>query len=264
VDTNAFLDHLTSQNSYDGQIVHIERIPPHAPRYGELDKPLAADLHGCLSEHDLLPLYTHQAKAVNRARCGENVVIATSSASGKTLCYNIPVIEKLLVDNDSRALYLYPTKALAQDQLRGLREQFCPELFETEDFATYDGDTPQYERADIRKQARIILSNPDMLHIGILPNHSQWSRFLRHLEYVVIDEAHIYRGVFGSHLANVIRRLHSLCDIYGSKPQFICSSATIANPGELAEGMAVRILFSGTRPSSMLPGVPAAVPTPKR
>jgi len=162
-------------------------------------------------------------------------MVSTSSASGKTLCYNIPVLEAILTEQRSCALYLFPTKALAQDQLRGLHELFCPRLLGVEEFATFDGDTPQAERAEIRKRARIVLTNPDMLHVGILPNHQSWSRLLRHLRYVVVDEAHTYRGVFGSHVACVLRRLRRLCQLYGSNPQFICCSATIANPGEHAE-----------------------------
>ncbi len=185
-----------------------------------------------------MPLYTHQAEAVNAARRGDNVMVATSSASGKTLCYNVPVLEAMLTESGSRALYLFPTKALAQDQLRGLQELACPHLFPMGEFATFDGDTPQMERAEIRQRARIILTNPDMLHIGILPNHHQWSRLWRHLKYVVVDEAHIYRGVFGSHVAGVLRRLRRLCHYYGAKPQFIGCSATIANPGEHVEKLA--------------------------
>lgn len=177
-------------------------------------------------------MYTHQAEAANSARRGQNVMVSTSSASGKTLCYNLPVVESLLRERGSCAIYLFPTKALAQDQLRTLRELFYPELLSTSEFATFDGDTPQAERAEIRKKARIILTNPDMLHVGLLPNHQAWSRLLRHLRYVVIDEAHTYRGVFGSHVAGVIRRLRRLCRYYGSEPQFISCSATIANPGE--------------------------------
>jgi len=185
-----------------------------------------------------LPLYTHQAKAVNGVRQGRNVMVSTSSASGKTLCYNIPVTEAMLSERSSRAIYLFPTKALAQDQLRSLQELFYPELLKIEEFATFDGDTPQAERAEIRRRARIVLTNPDMLHMGILPNHAQWSRLLRQLRYVVVDEAHEYRGVFGSHVACVLRRLRRLCNLYGSAPQFICCSATIANPVEHAERLA--------------------------
>ena len=235
MDTSAFLGYLTAQPTYSGQIAHIERILSRQANYAELDKPLMVDLEHCLSEHGLLPLYTHQAEAVNSARNGKNIMVSTSSASGKTLCYNIPVLEAILTEPRSCALYLFPTKALAQDQLRGLQELFCPSLLRLDEFATFDGDTPQAERAEIRKRARVILTNPDMLHIGILPNHQSWSRLLCHLRYVVLDEAHTYRGVFGSHVAGVIRRLRRLCSHYGSNPQYISCSATIANPGEHIE-----------------------------
>jgi DEAD/DEAH box helicase domain-containing protein len=147
-------------------------------------------------------------------------------------------MEAILTEPRSCALYLFPTKALAQDQLRSLKELFYPQLFQIDEVTTFDGDTPQPERAGIRKNARVLLTNPDMLHIGILPNHQQWSRLLRRLRYVVIDEAHTYRGVFGSHVSGVIRRLRRLCQFYGSNPQFICCSATIANPGEHAQRLA--------------------------
>jgi DEAD/DEAH box helicase domain-containing protein len=235
MDTSAFLHHLAAQPSYSGQMVHVEHIPRREAKCAQLHQPLIASLQDCLSEHGLLPLYTHQAEAINYAREGKNVMVATSSASGKTLCYNAPVIEVLLTEQRSCALYLFPTKALAQDQLRSLNEIFYPYLLQIGEVTTFDGDTPQMERGEIRKRARVVLTNPDMLHLGILPNHQQWSRLLRHLRYVVLDEAHTYRGVFGSHVACVIRRLRRLCQLYGSDPQFICCSATIANPGEHAE-----------------------------
>ncbi len=190
-----FLQHLTAQPTYAGQIAHIEHIPPRDANCAELDKPLVSNLQDCLNEHGLLPLYTHQVEAVNSARNGMNVMVSTSSASGKTLCYNIPVLQTILTEPASNALYLFPTKALAQDQLRGLQELFCSTQLRVGEFATFDGDTPQPERAEIRKRARVIVTNPDMLHIGILPNHQSWSRLLRHLRYVVVDEAHTYRGV---------------------------------------------------------------------
>ena len=235
MDTLTFLHHLKAQPTYAGQIAHVEHIPSRRAIHAEVDKPLASELQDCLRKHGLLPLYTHQAEAVDKARQGKNVMVATSSASGKTLCYNIPVVEALLTELGSRALYLFPTKALAQDQLRGLHQLFGSDLFQVEELATFDGDTPRAERSEIRKRARIVLTNPDMLHIGILPNHQSWSRLLRHLRYVVVDEAHTYRGVFGSHVAGVLRRLRRLCHLYGSNPQFICCSATIANPKEHAE-----------------------------
>ncbi|MCL0046412.1 DEAD/DEAH box helicase [Dehalococcoidales bacterium] len=235
MDTSVFLHRLTAQPTYKDQIAHIEHIPPREASYAELDQPLASALQHCLNEHGLLPLYTHQVEAVNNARRGKNVMVATSSASGKSLCYNIAVLETILTEPSSRALYLFPTKALAQDQLRSLQELFCPALFKVGEVATFDGDTPQVERAEIRKRARVILTNPDMLHIGILPNHQSWSGLLRQLRYVVVDEAHTYRGVFGSHVGGVLRRLRRLCHLYRSNPQFICCSATISNPGEHAQ-----------------------------
>ncbi|MFC2006378.1 DEAD/DEAH box helicase [Chloroflexota bacterium] len=235
MDTSAFLHYLTTQPAYSDQIVHVEYVPPREADCAGLDEPLAAGLEDCLKKHGITSFYTHQAEAVNNARQGRNVMVATSNASGKSLCYNIAVLQALLTEPASSAVYLFPTKALAQDQLRALKELFCPGLISMRELATFDGDTPQAERTEIRKRARIILTNPDMLHVGILPNHQSWSRLLRNLRYVVIDEAHIYRGVFGSHIACVLRRLRRLCNLYGSTPQFICSSATIANPGEHAE-----------------------------
>ena len=235
MDTAAFLSYLTAQPAYSGQIAHIEHIPFREAAYAELDKPLEAALENCLGEKGFLPLYSHQAEAVNGVRSGKNVMVSTSSASGKTLCYNIPVLEAILAEPRSCALYLFPTKALAQDQLRGLGELFCPGLLRLDEFATFDGDTPQAERGKIRKRARLVLTNPDMLHIGILPNHQYWSRLLCQLRYVVIDEAHTYRGIFGSHVAGLLRRLRRVCNHYGSSPQFICCSATIANPGDHIE-----------------------------
>jgi DEAD/DEAH box helicase domain-containing protein len=192
-------------------------------------------------------LYSHQAKALNIALAGKNVIIATPSASGKSLCYQLATLDALVHDKDSRALYLFPTKALAQDQLRSLRQivSLLPSSIPTHrtqsifpaSMTTFDGDTPQEERANIRRQARVVLTNPDMLHLGILPNHQSWSKFFRNLKYVVVDETHIYRGVFGSHVANVLRRLRRLCAFHGSSPQFICCSATVANPQEHAQNI---------------------------
>jgi DEAD/DEAH box helicase domain-containing protein len=235
LDTASFIHHLTSQTGYKDQIVHIENLAPLQAVCSDLERPLIKPLEDCLDDNGLLPLYSHQARAVDLARQGKNVMVATSSASGKTMCYNIPVMEAMLTEKSCRALYLFPTKALTQDQMRNLRNQFCPDIIRPEECAAFDGDTPQAQRAEIKRSARILFTNPDMLHIGILPNHQSWSKMLRRLKYVVVDEAHIYRGVFGSHVACVLRRLRRLCDIYGSKPQFICASATIANPGEHAE-----------------------------
>ncbi|MBI4187054.1 MAG: DEAD/DEAH box helicase [Chloroflexi bacterium] len=235
MDSAAFLRHLAAQPAYSGQTTHVEHIPSRQASYAGLDKPLPGRLQDCLHKHGLPRFYTHQAQAINIARKGNNVMVATPTASGKTLCYNVPVLETLLGEPFSCALYLFPTKALAQDQLHGLSQLFHPDMLKMAEFATFDGDTPLSQRAEIRKRARIILTNPDMLHVGILPNHRQWSRLLHHLRYVIVDEAHTYRGVFGSHVACVLRRLRRLCELYGSHPQFICCSATLANPGEHAQ-----------------------------
>jgi DEAD/DEAH box helicase domain-containing protein len=234
MDIHAFLESLKEQKSYDGQISHIEHIIRREPISGETEYPLPDQLREILDARGMHPLYRHQAATVNLTREHRDIIVATPSASGKTLCYNVPVACALLEDKTSTALYLFPTKALAHDQYRGLKDLLHPDLLKFSDFANFDGDTPPGERGEIRKHARLVLSNPDMLHLGILPNHRQWSRFLRHLKYVVLDEAHVYRGVFGSHVGGIMRRLIRLCRYYGSEPQFICCSATIANPGELA------------------------------
>ena len=257
MDAAAFLDYLLNLTEYRQQVVHIERIPRQDATPGKLDAPLHPDLQARLESLGISTLYSHQATAVNAIFGGKNVIIATPSASGKTLCYHLATLDALIRDKNSRALYIFPTKALAQDQLRSLRQIAHPlssraptsiplslrapagrgEAISPGAIATFDGDTPQHERASIRRRARTVLTNPDMLHLGILPNHQSWAGFLRNLKYVVIDETHIYRGVFGSHVANVLRRLRRLCSSYGSRPQFICSSATIANPEEHAQNI---------------------------
>ncbi|MCL0078685.1 DEAD/DEAH box helicase [Dehalococcoidia bacterium] len=234
MDTPAFLDHLRKLPFYHDQIVHRECIPPREARHQQLEKPLQPALQAALEASRLFPLYSHQATAVDATRSRKNVIVSTPSASGKTLCYNLAVLNSLLEEKGSRALYLFPTKALAQDQLRALDELISAAGLKIKK-STFDGDTPWKERAEIRRSARIVLSNPDMLHLGILPNHRSWTGFLSQLKYVVVDEAHVYRGVFGSHVANVVRRLRRICARYGSSPQFICCSATIANPREHAE-----------------------------
>ncbi len=185
----------------------------------------------------LFPLYEHQAQAVDALRDGANVIVATPAASGKSLCYHVPVLQSMLESRTNRALYVYPTKALAQDQLRKLGDmvQGLPVPVR---YAVYDGDTPSHERGEVRRAANVVLTNPDMLHLGILPNRHMWRAFFSRLRYVVLDESHVYRGVFGSHVADIIRRLRRICALYGADPQFIFCSATIANPGEHAEALA--------------------------
>lgn len=214
-------------------VTALRILPPKPPITAEAPEALHLRLKGWLAERGLR-LYIHQAEAVERALAGEHVVIVTPAASGKTLCYNLPVMDRLLRIPQSRALYLFPTKALAHDQLHTLRA-LAGDLDLACQPAAYDGDTPSSHRARIRQNAQILLTNPDMLHAGILPMHTQWREFLTHLDYVVVDEMHTYRGIFGSHVANVFRRLRRVCAFYGSRPRFICSSATIGNPQDLAE-----------------------------
>ena len=233
MDVAAFLSHLERLPDYQGQMVHLEDVPAREARPGTLDQPLDVTLQQALEGLGVEYLYTHQAQAITALREGKNVIVATPAASGKSLCYHLPVLEALLRDRASRALYLYPTKSLAQDQFRFLSE-LIPEGARVR-HGTFDGDTPSQDRPDIRRQTRLLMTNPDMLHFGILPNHRAWYQLIRGLRFVVIDEAHVYRGVFGSHLANVVRRLRRLCRRFGSDPQFVLCSATIGNPGEHAE-----------------------------
>ncbi len=227
------------------------RIIPSRPA---TTSPLPSELHSQLKyglhRFGIKSLYSHQAQAWHHIHAGKNIVVVTGTASGKSLCYNLPILDRVLRDENARALYLFPTKALAQDQaayLHSLIETACLEVppdnstqktqsiqITTSDLAIYDGDTPSSIRPSIRTKARLLLSNPDMLHIGILPHHTSWAQFFSHLQFIVIDEMHIYRGVFGSHFANVLRRLKRIAKYYGSYPQFILTSATIANPLELA------------------------------
>lgn len=211
-----------------GNIVTWKTTPSRAAITHPFPDNLPAPLRAALSSLGVDSLYSHQFQAWTQARAGENVVLATGTASGKTLAYNLPVLAAMLENENARALYMFPTKALTQDQLETLERFNVPA-------SVYDGDTPPRNRPSIRKNARILLTNPDMLHTGILPHHTNWADFFRNLKFVVIDELHTYRGVFGSHVANVIRRLKRVAAFYGADPQFILTSATIGNPKKLAE-----------------------------
>ena len=227
-----FIQSIKHMQSYKKQIVHIQEIPSQEACFGELEKPLPENIQNCLLARGI-HLYSHQAEAINKARAGKNVVIVTPTASGKTLAFNIPVLEALTNDPKATALYLYPTKALTNDQLKVLRElekETGVEAYPN----VYDGDTPQYQRASIRENSKIILSNPYGLH-QYLPWHYKWRRFLANLKFIVIDEAHVYRGVFGSNVAMLLRRLMRICNFYHADPKIILSSATIANPEEHAK-----------------------------
>ena len=216
------------------RMTHVEVIPPRPARYVDLPQGLHPRLLEALQGMGVHQLYPHQAEALSLIGEGDNVIISTGTASGKSLCYHMPVYEDILEDPSCRALYLFPTKALAQDQLRSLKEMHGRAVRS----ATYDGDTALDLRSWIRREAQIVLSNPDMLHYGILPNHRLWGGFFSHLRYVVLDEAHVSRGVFGSHVAQVLRRLRRVCALYGSHPLFLFTSATIANPAEHAGRLA--------------------------
>ena len=209
-------------------------------------QPFPDFLHPLLKEalrsEGIESLYSHQAEAIKHVQEGQDVVVVTPTASGKTLCYNLPVLNKKLSDPSSKAFYLFPTKALSQDQMFEL-QNLTKRLEKPIRTFTYDGDTPQDARQAIRTQGDVVITNPDMLHTGILPHHTKWATFFQSLRFVVIDELHTYRGVFGSHMTNVLRRLSRICDFYGSKPRFICCSATIANPKELAERLLERDVF---------------------
>ena len=211
----------------------VQRIDERPARYADWPEDLDPRLIGALTKKGIERPYTHQAAAISNAICGKNTVVVTPTASGKTLCYNVPVLDSILKDPTTRALYLFPTKALAQDQLDELHGLITTIGADVRTF-TYDGDTPADARRAVRTAGHIVLTNPDMLHTAILPHHTKWMHLFEALEYVVIDELHTYRGVFGSHLANVIRRLRRICQFYGANPTFILCSATIANPGELA------------------------------
>ncbi len=233
MDYHEFIEDLKNSDDYRGQLVHVETIPPRPPSFVDLLPPPEPAVRTALEKLGITSFYRHQAEAVSLVRGGQHVVISSGTASGKTLCYNLPVLEAVSRDPDARALYLFPTKALAQDQLRTLRHM----SFRGLKAATYDGDTPRGSRSWIRRSANIILSNPDMLHFGILPNHKLWAKFLRNLKYVVVDEAHTERGIFGSHVAMVLRRLRRLCGLYKSEPVFILTTATIGNPDRHAEAL---------------------------
>jgi DEAD/DEAH box helicase domain-containing protein len=227
----------------DPLVTAVHRLAPVAASFAPYPDGTDDRLRAALAARGIDQLYTHQAEAFGHVLAGRNVVTITPTASGKTLCYNAPVLNAILSDPATRALYLFPTKALAQDQLAELHA--LSELVTRDSdleigVFTYDGDTPADARRAIRGKAHVVLSNPDMVHSGILPHHPRWAKLFENLKFVVIDELHAYRGVFGSHLANILRRLHRICRHYGSDPVFICSSATIANPRQLAEGLTGR------------------------
>jgi DEAD/DEAH box helicase domain-containing protein len=227
------LDALAARDVHGEILTAIRHYPAREAQWMGFPTWTHGDLRAAYLGKGIRQLYSHQAAAAEAVHAGKNIVVVTPTASGKTLCYNLPILNAILESSDSRALYLFPTKALAQDQLAELHD-LNQRLANCFGVFTYDGDTPSDARKAIREKGHIVLTNPDMLHTGILPHHTRWTRLFENLRYVVIDELHTYRGVFGSHLCNVLRRLLRIARFYGRDPQFICSSATIANPGELA------------------------------
>ena len=237
------VDQLTQQLQCDPMfmrnVVRWETMPAREAHYAPFPEELDPRIRPVLEKRGVHQLYTHQAHAIRSVLAGRDVVVVTPTASGKTMCYNLPVLSAILRNEDARALYLFPTKALSADQVSELYELIEAMGVDIKTY-TYDGDTPGAARKAVRQAGHIVVTNPDMLHSGILPHHTKWVKLFENLRYIVIDEIHSYRGVFGSNLANVLRRLLRLCDFYGSRPQFILCSATIANPRELAETLTGR------------------------
>jgi DEAD/DEAH box helicase domain-containing protein len=227
------LGSLVARYRREEVLTAVRQIPARDAKFRPIPTWVTSALAEAYRSKGIRDLYSHQASTAERVREGKNVVVVTPTASGKTLCYNLPVLNAILENADTRALYLFPTKALAQDQLAELQD-LAKRVDDSFGVFTYDGDTPNDARKAIRERGHIVLTNPDMLHTGILPHHTKWMRLFENLRYIVLDELHTYRGVFGSHLANVLRRIRRIVKFYGSDPQFICCSATIANPGELA------------------------------
>jgi DEAD/DEAH box helicase domain-containing protein len=227
------LDGFAARDRDGETLTAVRHYPAREAQWAEFPAWVHAELRAAYNAKGIRQPFTHQAAAAEAVHAGKNVVIVTPTASGKTLCYNLPVLDAILENDDTRALYLFPTKALAQDQLAELHD-LNQRLENRVGVFTYDGDTPADARKAIRERSHVVLTNPDMLHTGILPHHTRWTRLFENLRYIVVDELHTYRGVFGSHLSNVFRRLQRIARFYGSSPQFICCSATIANPGELA------------------------------
>ncbi|MGG3798754.1 DEAD/DEAH box helicase [Metabacillus fastidiosus] len=246
------IDFIKGNKEFSEQIIHWQTMEAREAKTVPLPEIIDNRLKEALGKRGIHTLYTHQHEAFELAGAGKNFVAVTPTASGKTLCYNLPVLQQILKDEQSRALYLFPTKALAQDQKSELNE-IITEMGVPVHSYTYDGDTSPTIRQKVRKAGHIVITNPDMLHSAILPHHTKWVSLFENIKYIVIDELHIYRGIFGSHVANVIRRLKRICEFYGSNPQFICTSATIANPKELAEnltGKEMELITNNGAPSS--------------
>ena len=234
-----WLGRIKNNRRFLENVTALEHLPESPGSYASYPAWVHPRLKAVLSREGIERLYSHQAEAIELIRNDKDVVLVTPTASGKTLCYNLPVLQRILEEPDTRALYLFPTKALAQDQMHEVHSLITALAAEIRTY-TYDGDTPDDARQAIRKQGHIVITNPDMLHTGILPHHTKWQKLFANLQYVVVDELHVYRGVFGSHLTNILRRLKRICRFYGTDPVFVCCSATVANPREHAERLLER------------------------
>ncbi len=240
MDFTAFLDEILNAPDYAGQIAYLHEQPARAARYRVPGEPLSPAVQAMLRTRGIDRLYTHQARAIDAARAGEHALIVTGTASGKSLCYTLPLLETLLVNPRASALWLFPTKALCQDQFHGLHAALTAVGLSGVLAGVYDGDTPATTRRKLRDHGTVLLTNPDMLHAGLLPQHARWASFLSRLQCIVLDELHVYHGIFGSNMGNLLRRFFRLCAHYGSAPQLIACSATIGNPRELAAGLTGR------------------------
>jgi len=229
-----WLTRLKANGSFTKNVRAWENFPPQEGRFAPFPAWIRDDVRLCFARRGINQLYSHQAESIHETYQGRHVCLVTPTASGKTLCYNLPVLNRILQQPETRALYIFPTKALAQDQMEEIHGLISDLKADIGAF-TYDGDTPDDARQAIRKQGHIVITNPDMLHAGILPHHTKWQKLFANLEFVILDELHVYRGIFGSHVTNVIRRLRRICRFYGREPLFICCSATIANPKDHAE-----------------------------
>ncbi len=240
MDVAAFLQEIEASADYAGQIVYVREVGARAARYADPAEPLPAAVRKMLAARGIKQLYSHQAEALDSFHAGEDTLIVTGTASGKSLCYVVPIVEMLLNDREATALLLFPTKALSQDQFRGFDEALKVAGLEQVSAGVYDGDTPSTTRRKLRDQGSVIFSNPDMLHAGIMPQHGRWARFLANLRVLVLDELHVYSGIFGSNMANLLRRFLRVCSHYGASPRIVACSATIANPQQLGEALTGR------------------------
>lgn len=237
MDFASFLEEIRSRPEYRGQIVHVREVSARGARYAEPDQPLSEPVRRALSARGIEALYSHQAQALDLARARQDLLVVTGTASGKSLCYQLPALELLREDPDARVLLLFPTKALSQDQFQSMHRLLDDAGLGEVVAGVYDGDTPGNARRKLREQASLIFSNPDMIHAAVMPQHARWAEFLSHLRLIVIDEMHVCSGIFGANMANLMRRLWRLCAHYGSAPQVVGCSATIANPEELARAI---------------------------